>query len=182
MKNTILILLLIVAIVAGYYYESTQTSWPNLTTIAASDHTVTVAKQTLSAAQIDTILCGAKSPACHTGSSLYQDAISTGIDDAYALAVFKAESSYGTAGVAVVTRSLGNIRCTNGYDCYQGYRAYASWEAGFNDWFRLIKSLYVTSWKLTTVRTIAAKYAPASENNTSSYAASINDTMSQLSK
>jgi len=124
----------------------------------------------VSASLINRVLATYHSPAAGKGQALYRDGIMYGIDPVFALAFFLHESTFGTAGVARVTRSLGNIRCTPGYlSCYKGYRAYASWEEGFLDWYRLIRSVYVARWGLTTVDQIIPVYAPASENNVRAY-------------
>lgn len=121
---------------------------------------VVTGKPTIKANQIDTILCTANSPACGTGASMYDLGVAYSIDPIYALAWFKHESNYGTKGVARVTRSLGNIECSAGYNCYQGYRSYGSYYAGYKDWYQLIANLYVQQWRLTTVDAILNKYAP----------------------
>ncbi len=120
---------------------------------------------TVSASLINHVLCSASSPACSTGAALYAYGIQYGIDPAYALAFFEHESSFGTTGVARVTKSLGNIRCTAGYACIDGFRAYATWQAGYLDWYRLIRSLYVNQWHLSTVTAIIPVYAPSSDHN-----------------
>jgi hypothetical protein len=122
-------------------------------------------KPTLSAAFIDSVLATYHSRAAGTGQALYQDALQYGIDDAYALAFFMHESTFGTAGVARATLSLGNIRCTAGYSCIQGYRAYQTWQDGYEDWYRLIRNLYIDQWGLRTVEQIIPTYAPASDHN-----------------
>jgi hypothetical protein len=114
---------------------------------------------------IDAILQQAHSPAQGTGQSLYNLSKHYGIDDAYALAFFKHESRYGTTGIARLTLSLGNIRCSAGYQCIQGYRAYPNWQAGYADWYRLIATTYIAEWHLTTVEQIIPVYAPASDGN-----------------
>ena len=59
----------------------------------------------------------------------------------------------------------GNIRASAGYAQIEGYRAYRSWTAGFEDWYKLIKNLYIGQWSLTTVEQIIPVYAPSSDNN-----------------
>jgi hypothetical protein len=114
------------------------------------------------------------SPAAGQGHALYVDGVRYGIDPVFALAFFMHESSFGTAGVARVTHSLGNIRCTPGYpSCYEGYRAYATWQEGFLDWYQLIRNVYVNRWGLTTVDQIIPVYAPASENDVAAYIAAV---------
>jgi Mannosyl-glycoprotein endo-beta-N-acetylglucosaminidase len=129
-------------------------------------------KPTVSVAFINRVLSTYSSPVAGKGQALYDDGVKYGIDPVFALAFFLQESTFGTTGVARVTHSLGNIRCTSGYpSCYHGYRMYASWEDAFLDWYRLIRDVYVTSWGLTTVDQIIPVYAPASENNVGAYVA-----------
>jgi hypothetical protein len=129
---------------------------------------------TVSAAFLNRVLASYHSPAAGTGWALYEDGVAYGIDPVFALAFFFEESSFGRTGVARVTLSLGNIRCTPGYPvCYYGYRAYASWQAGYVDWYALIRGLYVNRWGLTTVNQIVPVYAPANENNVSAYIATV---------
>jgi hypothetical protein len=124
-----------------------------------------VGSPSLSAQRIDSILCNAGSPACGIGQTFYSDGVQYGIDPAYALAFFKHESSFGTAGMATQTHSIGNIVCTPGYDCIGRFRAYRSWADGVHDWFHLIKNLYIDKWDCTTVESIISHYAPSSDNN-----------------
>jgi hypothetical protein len=144
-----------------------------------TNHTVQVAHQsiegkpTLSAAFIDKVLSGANSKAAGTGQALYDLSVKYGIDDAYALAFFQHESTFGTGGVARATLSLGNIRCSEGYTCIEGYRAYSSWVQGYVDWYRLIRGLYISQWHLSTVEQIVPKYAPSSENDVAGYIAAV---------
>lgn len=121
-------------------------------------------RPSLSAAFINRVLAAYRSPAVGLGQTLYQQSLTFGIDDAYALAFFQHESSFGTAGVARVTHSLGNIRCTAGWSCYAGYRSYATWQAGARDWFQLISSVYVARGLITLER-IVPVYAPSSDHN-----------------
>ena len=118
----------------------------------------------LSAVFIDRVLATYGSPAVGLGRALYTDSRQFHIDDAYALAFFLHESSFGTAGVARFTRSLGNIRCSGNATCLEGYRSYASWQVGAWDWFRLLKQEYLPRG-LSTVQAIVPVYAPASDHN-----------------
>lgn len=120
---------------------------------------------TLSAAFVNQVLAAAHSPAQGTGDTLYALSKQYGIDNAYALAFFQHESQFGTTGMARVTHSLGNIRCSAGYACVNGYRAYTSWQAGEQDWYSLIADLYVRQWHLTTIEQILPVYAPTSDGN-----------------
>src|SRR5689334_22998126 len=66
---------------------------------------------TVSATLIDMVLANAHSPAAGKGLALYNAGVQAGIDPVFALAFFQHESSFGTAGIAASTLSLGNIRC-----------------------------------------------------------------------
>jgi hypothetical protein len=119
----------------------------------------------LSASKIDTILSSAGSPAAGSGQEFVLGSATYDIDDAYALAWFHHESSYGTSGAAVQTHSIGNIICTAGYKCIGRFRAYSSWSEGIDDWYQLISGPYYVGQGLTTLDRIIPKYAPAGDGN-----------------
>ena len=128
----------------------------------------------ISAAKIDAILSAAGSPAAGTGSTFVLDSATYNIDSAYALAFFHHESSYGTSGAARETHSIGNIVCTPGYSCIGRFRPYPSWQAGIDDWFKLIAGPAYVGGGLVTLDQIIPKYAPASDNNSpSAYIAAV---------
>jgi hypothetical protein len=118
-----------------------------------------------SVAQIELVLQKYGSPAVGLGHKLYDLGVQYGIDPAYALAFFVHESGCGTQGVARTTKSLGNIRWTEGWDNFSGYRKYESWEQGMEDWYKLITDLYINGWGLRTVDAIIPVYAPSGDNN-----------------
>lgn len=139
---------------------------------APEDYVVT-GTPSLSASFVNRVLARAQSPAADTGQSLYDLSVQYRLDDAFALAFFQHESGFGTTGMARVTRSLGNIRCSSGYQCINGYRAYQSWQEGFADWYHLIEDGYVqghitiplVGHVCTTVSQIVPVYAPSSDGN-----------------
>ncbi|GCF07904.1 glucosaminidase domain-containing protein [Dictyobacter arantiisoli] len=120
---------------------------------------------TIDADFMNSVLEHYHSPAHGKGQALYSLGVKYKIDPAYALAFFMEESNLGTQGVAAVTHSLGNIRATSGYAQYNGYRKYASWEDGFEDWYKLISQQYINAWGLYTVDQIIPVYAPNQDNN-----------------
>jgi hypothetical protein len=126
-------------------------------------------KPTISANFINRVLATYNSPAAGKGQALYDLGVQYGIDPAFALAFFLHESSFGTAGEATKTLSLGNLRCYVGSTCVDqdrgGYAAYSSWEAGFQAWYELIRNYYVAQRGLTTVDTIIPTYAPTADHN-----------------
>jgi hypothetical protein len=129
-----------------------------------ADHTI-MAPPSVSAARIDEVLASYSSPATGQGAAFYDLGVQYGIDPAYALAFFIHESSAGTKGVARFTNSIGNIRTTPGYRDYEGYRAYDTWAQGIEDWYKLIKELYVEGWGKRTVAQIIPTYAPSADRN-----------------
>jgi len=132
------------------------------------------APPSVSAAIIDRVLAQYGSPAQGSGALFYDLGVQYGLDPAYALAFYIHESSAGTQGVARFTHSIGNIRITPGYQSYAGYRSYATYAAGIEDWYKLIKELYIQGWGLTTPGPIINRYAPWGDgNNPDIYSATV---------
>jgi hypothetical protein len=123
------------------------------------------APPSVSAATIDQVLDSYHSPAAGSGAVFYDLGVQYGIDPAYALAFYIHESAAGTKGVARFTHGIGNIRVTPGYKDYEGYRSYDTFAAGIEDWYKLIKELYIGGWDLQTPTAIIARYAPWGDNN-----------------
>jgi Mannosyl-glycoprotein endo-beta-N-acetylglucosaminidase len=186
MRNKAIALLLAALLLAAYYVNqqakpgqaraAVQSSSVATSSIALVNHARTAEQQhsvlgvpTISAARIDGILCSYNPNVCGTGQALYDEGKKYGINPAYALAFFKHESLYGLYGVAASNKGLGNIRCTPGYECLHGFRKYASWSAGYEDWYKLISSLYVGTMHKSTVEAIIPTYAPSVENNVHAY-------------
>ncbi|EFH90801.1 glucosaminidase domain-containing protein [Ktedonobacter racemifer] len=172
MQKTLLTLLLIL-VAGGCVYAWAGTQQNTIPTTFAASHTVTVSTSdtitrspTISAAFIDRVLMAAGSPAQGIGQTMYDQGVAYGIDPVFALAFFHHESTFGLRGVSVVTLSIGNIRCTEGWRCDPsgGYRAYSSWRASVADWYTLMKTVYIADGR-TTVATIIPKYAPQRDNN-----------------
>src|SRR5579862_1005025 len=95
-----------------------------------------IGQPTISAEFINRILSANSSPATGTGQAIFDLGVKYNIDPVFAMAFFGHESSFGTTGVARVTLSPGNIRASEGYAQIEGYRAYRSWTAGFEDWYK----------------------------------------------
>ena len=125
---------------------------------------------------INRTLAAAGSPAAGTGQALYDLSREYQIDDAYALAVFEKESSFGKYGAGFENHALGNIVCAGYPTCNGRFRSYASWSAGYEDFYQLITTEYVTHG-LTTVETITPVYAPSSENDTGLYIQQVRQSM-----
>ncbi|MEO7022024.1 MAG: hypothetical protein ABI234_17870 [Ktedonobacteraceae bacterium] len=134
-------------------------------TLATSSPYVLPEPPTVSASFINRVLLAYHSPAAGLGQTMLDDGQHFRIDPVYALAWFLHEDGMGTTGWGALNRSLGNTRCSQGYSCRGGYRAYPSWAAGFWDWFHLLRVLYIDQWHLSTVAAIVPVYAPSSDHN-----------------
>jgi len=126
-------------------------------------------KPTISAAFINQVLASYNSPTAGMGQDLYDLGVKYGIDPVYPLAFFMHESLFGTTGEARATLSLGNERCIPDRPCIDqnrgGYAKMNSWQDGFEQWYKLIRNLYVAQWGRVTVDQIIPKYAPNSDGN-----------------
>ena len=126
-------------------------------------------KPTIGADFINQVLASYNSPAAGKGQTLYNLGVKYGIDPVIALAFFMHESLFGTTGEARATLSLGNSRCIPTRPCIDqdrgGYAQMYSWEDGFDQFYKLIRNLYVAQWGLVTVDQIIPTYAPNSDGN-----------------
>ena len=126
-------------------------------------------KPTISADFINQVLASYNSPAAGKGQTLYNLGVKYGIDPVFALAFFMHESLFGTTGEARATLSLGNSRCIPTRPCIDqdrgGYAKMYSWEDGFDQFYKLIRNLYVAQWGLVTIDKIIPTYAPNSDGN-----------------
>ncbi len=128
-----------------------------------------MAPPTISEAVFEAFLTELNSPARPEAGKMYRVCLEEGCDPALALAFFEHESSGGRAGIAALTRSVGNIRCSPGYDCLAtsgngSFRQYASWSEGLRDWARLLR-FYKNEWRLVSLEQIIPRYAPQADNN-----------------
>lgn len=154
--------------VGGSLANTWQTSQPLAPKVPLPSHTgpySVLGKPTIAVDFINQVLASYHSPATGKGQQLYDLGVKYGIDPAFALAFFMHESTFGTAGEARVSLSLGNLRCIPNFKCQDGYAWFNTWEDGFEAWYRLIRNLYVAQWGLVTVDQIIPRYAPNSDNN-----------------
>ncbi len=148
----------------------------NCSAVAASgDPNVMTGSSSISAERIDEILASWNSPAVGTGVSWVKYSKQYNLDAAHAIAFFVHESGAGTnprwagwKGNGLSTHNVGNIICTGSTACYGRFRDYDSWDAGIEDWFKLLATEYTTKG-LTTVATVIPVYAPSFENDVPAY-------------
>lgn len=121
---------------------------------------------------IDAELKARNSPAVGFGAAFVKWANYYGVKPEIALTFFRMESGFGTKGLAVQTKAIGNIRYTPPapnseiqYTNYNGFRCYDSWEGGIRDFFRLLASKKYAGGKRKTLEQIIPRYAPARDKN-----------------
>ena len=115
------------------------------------------------------MLTGAGSPAAPEADALWAACVQREVDPAIALAFFRHESTYGTAGVAKQSRNWGNlrrgkrgvIRSTAG----GSFAFYPTWTAGLMDWCDLLRGPIYEGDGLVTVAQVLPRYAPSSDGN-----------------
>ena len=132
---------------------------------AASTDLPLAGEPSLDAALVDGILAAYGSPLHGHGAGIVSLSRRYHIDDAVALGFFVMESRAGTEGEAVSTHSFGNLRPMPNAPAADGYRAYGSWLESAEEWFRVLRSLYLDERKLTSVESVVPVYAPASDSN-----------------
>lgn len=123
---------------------------------------------TLSADQVNAILSANGSPAAGEGQDIYLMSQQYHLDDAYILATFWHESSYGKLGVARESKSVGNLRCADWIKlgwCQGGYSYFHNYRDGLETLYQLLSGSHYTGAGLTTPETIIPVYAPTSDNN-----------------
>jgi hypothetical protein len=120
---------------------------------------------TLAATLVDAILADYHSPLQGEGARMVALSRHYQIDDAVALAFFVMESRAGTQGEAVLTHSPGNLRPMQNVAERDGYSTYTSWAAGTDEWFRVMRTLYLDTLKLSTVEAVMPVYAPVWDSN-----------------
>ncbi len=173
-SSGLLMILLILAGMAALVFvlkpfESNQIVNGNDVKIVNTGRYNPIAGATISRETFKAFLKEMNSPALPEADSMYQACVQEGCDPAVAAAFFEHESSGGNQGVAAITRSLGNIRCTDGYDCYStpgngAFRLYKSWTDSVHDWAKLLK-IYRDNYGRKTLEEIIPMYAPQSDNN-----------------
>jgi hypothetical protein len=137
--------------------------------VPAGEHSI-LGQPSITADQVEAVLAQYNSPARGTGQIWIDLGTKYGIDPAYPLAFFVQESTAGTnrgwAGLksdGSTTHNVGNIICAGYATCYKGNRDYPSWEAGIDDWYRLIAREYVEGRGLASVEQILPIYCPVSD-------------------
>lgn len=128
----------------------------------------------LTAGQVDAILESFNSPAKGTGRYFYEHSKRTGIDNAFVLAMFGLESTYGTNERWVgkkgngTSHNVGNIRCHSNLPCYNGFVDYENWNEGIGASFDLLVSYREVRGHQDIFEALLV-WAPPSENDVDLY-------------
>lgn len=112
------------------------------------------------AAVVDAALRREGSPLAGLGAAIVAGGRRWGIDPVYLVAFV----TYFDAGspLPVAAHNVGHIRAVATQRAIDGYRAFPTWQAGIDAWYRLITTVYVRRWGLTTLDRIVPVYAPGS--------------------
>jgi hypothetical protein len=121
----------------------------------AADDSV-VGPPSLSATTVDTLFTRLGSPMAGTGKVVEEVSHDTNIDDAFALAVWWAETNDGMAGVGLSYHNPGGVQGSPNYPS-NGFAIYPSYAEAVTDWFTIIKDRYVDRG-LTSVYSISGPY------------------------
>lgn len=132
--------------------------------VDTSDNWSMMHKNSITADQFDTILRDYGSPAIGLGATVTAYSENKNIDNAYVLYMFIHESTAGTNGVAVDTKSTGNIKCHLNSHCIEGFQAYFTWEEGFKDHIDLL-AYYRDELGDEDIIAALDRWAPAADNN-----------------
>lgn len=145
-------------------------------------------KPSISADHINQILEAQRSPFAGRGQLIYDLGLQYGIDPVYALAFWKHESNFGTAGWAKVTLNPGNIRGSG----RGGWTYFKNWDDGIEAWYRLIQRYATGAINFTNpqgfgctppkpcrlIEQIIPVYAPSTDgNNVNAYISAVTNSV-----
>lgn len=133
------LLVVLLAIVVGVYLSSNMAALgfkpaatPPLSEATNAGMPAVFSKPSLTATQIDKVLCAVHSSACGTGQALYDGSVQSGVNDLFAMGVFRAQSDYGTLGTAVAAKSIGD------FSQHGQFISYKTWQDGYTDFYQRV--------------------------------------------
>jgi hypothetical protein len=124
----------------------------------------------ISQAQFVSVLERFHSPCAPIAAECYNIVRGHGLDPAVALGFFAHESTFGTKGVAVETKSWGNVRKAFRPERAIGshprnFAIFRSWQDSLDDWCERINQRYIDERGLDTIEKAIPVYAPSDDNN-----------------
>lgn len=182
MKRFLLLAACLVAALAVVHVQVATSATPAPgRSVAQHSHYSIVGAPSLSAAFVDQVLAGARSPMQGSGAAFVRLGRQYEIDDAFVLAIFHHESNYGTTGEARVSKSPGNLRCLDQAHysdllplCRDGYAWFPTWTRGLEAMYRLLAGPLYVAGGLVTIKQIIERWAPDSDgNNSAAYVADV---------
>lgn len=129
--------------------------------LVAPDHTAAMmvaVSPTVDAAVVDAVLAREGSPLAGSGRFIVADGRRRGIDPAFLVAFVTYFDV--PAPLPPVAHNVGHMRAVAGQLSAGGYRAFPSWQAGIDAWYRLVSRWYVHQWHLSSLDSIVPVYAP----------------------
>jgi hypothetical protein len=141
------------------------THWRGFAKVLTPSKYTIAGKPTTTVTAINALLERHHSPVSGQGQMIYDKSIKYHLDPAVIMGFFGHESTFGTQGMAVESKSAGNLRCIREARCERGYAFFNTWEEGFEAMCRLLASdLYVKDSRIIP-ETIIPRYAPSADNN-----------------
>jgi len=116
-----------------------------------------------------------RSPAAASAESFLKWSKHYGVNPLVVMSFFRMESNFGIQGRGARNNAVGNIRYSPPqkgglhYTNNKGFREYATWDVGIQDFCRLIASKIYFGAGKNTLSEIVPIYAPAKENNVPRY-------------
>ncbi len=123
---------------------------------------------TLTADQVNAVLSANHSPMAGQGQLFVDYSNTYHIDDAYVLATFWHESTWGKVGEATRSLSVGNLRCADWITwgwCQDGYEWFHDWSSSLKAVYILLSGSHYSGAGNNTPDAIIHIYAPNSDNN-----------------
>lgn len=135
------------------------TSAPQGQATALPETMVVTGPPSVSPAFVDATLRRMASPLAGLGRYIYLDGRRWDIDPVFlvAFAVY-----FDRAGaLPAAAHNVGHLRAVGAESAMEGYRVFATWRAGIDAWYRLMRHLYIQQWNRRTLDAIVPLYAPA---------------------
>lgn len=132
---------------------------PLLTSSEAPDALSITGPPSVTPAFVDATLRRMASPLAGLGHYICRDGWRWGVDPIFLLAFALYFDRANPLPAAA--HNVGHLRATGNEPAMGGYRVFASWPAGIDAWYRLLRRLYIQQWNRRTLDAIVPLYAPS---------------------
>lgn len=162
---------------------TTAPSVPSNLPALASDPSARLTNPTLNVQDIARILQAAGSPFADQATYIWTQCQVLQVDPAFALAVWRAETSLGTTGTGTITgdKNIGGVRGSphqSGVDA-DGFSIYPDYQTAISDWIDLVGGPAYLGGNTRTVSAIGAKYAPNDQGQNPTWVPNVTKFMRQ---